>query len=287
MDLVIQSSDLPSDAVQAFKVACVARRVRRKLNAARLVDIQDDADTRKAAAALGRYWRCDFAFVAPTLALDAFRVLALDMDSTLITIESLDELAALAGKGAEVAALTESAMRGETSDYQANLRKRVALLQGIDAALLERVYDEKLQLAPGAERLVAACRAAGLHVLLATSGFDFFASRLEARLNLDSICCNRLVIADGRLTGEVVGPEGARIVDAEGKAHALRAACAALGCPTARTIAIGDGANDLKMLALAGLSVAYRAKPIVQKHAAQALNFTPLDGVLEWFAAEQ
>ena len=287
MDLVIQSSDLPSDAVQAFKVACVARRVRRKLNAARLVDIQDDADTRKAAAALGRYWRCDFAFVAPTLALDAFRVLALDMDSTLITIESLDELAALAGKGAEVAALTESAMRGETSDYQANLRKRVALLQGIDAALLERVYDEKLQLAPGAERLVVACRSAGLHVLLATSGFDFFGSRLKSRLNLDSLCCNRLVIADGRLTGEVVGPEGARIVDAEGKAHALRAACATLGCPTARAIAIGDGANDLKMLALAGLSVAYRAKPIVQKQIAQALNFAPLDGVLEWFAPEQ
>ncbi|HUL63937.1 MAG TPA: phosphoserine phosphatase SerB [Burkholderiaceae bacterium] len=287
MDLVIQSSDLPSDAVQAFKVACVARRVRRRLNAARLADIQDDADTRKAAAALGRYWKCDFAFVPPALTLDAFRLLALDMDSTLITIESLDELAALAGRGAEVAALTAAAMRGEAADYQANLRKRVALLEGVDASLLERVYEEKLQLAPGAERLIATCRAAGLHVLLATSGLDFFALRLKARLELDSIWCNRLAIADGRLTGEVVGPEGADIVDAEGKASALRAACTALGCPTARAIAIGDGANDLKMLGLAGISVAYRAKPIVQKQAAQALNYTPLDGVLEWFAAAQ
>jgi phosphoserine phosphatase len=287
MDLVIQSSDLPTDAVQAFKVACVARRVRRKLNAARLLDIQDDADTRKAAAALGKYWKCDCAFVPPTLALADFRVLAVDMDSTLITIESLDELAAFAGRGAEVAALTKAAMRGEITDYGASLRKRVALLKGVDATLLERVYDEKLRLSPGAEGLVTTCQGAGLHILLATGGFDFFASRLQARLKLDSIWCNRLDFADGKLTGDVIGPEGADIVDAEGKAQALRAACAALGCPTAQAIAIGDGANDLRMLGLAGLSVAYRAAPIVQKHTAQALDFTSLDGVLEWFAAEQ
>src|SRR5207253_445932 len=123
-------------------------------------------------------------------------------------------------------------------------------LKGIEAALLARVYEEKLRLSPGAERLVAAIRNAGLHVLLATGGFDFFAQRLQARLHLDAIWGNRPVIVDGRLTGEVLGPEGADIVDAEGKAHALRAACAAMGCPTARSIAIGDGANDLKMLGL-------------------------------------
>ncbi|HTT12599.1 MAG TPA: phosphoserine phosphatase SerB [Burkholderiaceae bacterium] len=284
MDLVVQSTDLPSGAVEAFKVACVARSVRRKLNCARLIGIQDDADTRRAAAALAKYWRCDAAFVPPTLALGAFRVLALDMDSTLITIESLDELATLAGKGAEVSALTAAAMCGEAADYRANLSRRVALLAGVDASLLERVYAEKLHLSPGAERLVAACRKAGLHVLLATSGFDFFAQRLQARLELDSIRCNRLVLADGRLTGEVTGQDRAALVDAEGKAEALRAACTALGCPAARAIAIGDGANDLKMLALAGLSVAYRARPIVQKQAAHALDFAPLDGVLEWFA---
>ena len=183
-----------------------------------------------------------------------------------------------------MAALTDAAMRGDAADYQANLRRRVALLAGVEASLLERVYAEKLQLSPGAQHLVAACRAAGLHVLLATSGFDFFALRLQERLGLDSIRCNRLAVADGRLTGEVSGPDGGAIVDAEDKAQALRTTCAALGCPTSRSIAIGDGANDLKMLGLAGLSVAYRAKPIVQKQAAQALEFTPLDGVLEWFA---
>lgn len=286
MDLVIQSSDLPTDAVTAFTVACVARRVHRKVNAARLVEIQDDAETRKAAAALGAYWKCDHAFVPPAVELEAFRVLALDMDSTLITIESLDELAAYAGKGREVAEITEAAMRGEIADYRASLRKRVALLKGVDAALFERVYDEKLRLSPGAETLVATCRNAGLHVLLATGGFDFFAHRLQARLKLDSVRCNHLIIVDGRLTGEVTGPDEAPIVDAEGKAQALRSVCASLGCPTSRAIAIGDGANDLKMLALAGLSVAYRAKPIVQKQATQALNYSALDGVLEWFAAE-
>lgn len=287
MDLVIQSTDLPTGAVDAFKVACLARRVVRKLNAARLVGIQHDADTRKIATALGKYWNCDWALVPPAMALDDFKVLAIDMDSTLVTIETLDEVAALAGKGPEVAALTEAAMRGEITDYKASLRKRVALLEGTDAALLERVYDEKLQLSPGAERLVAVCRAAGLRVLLATGGFTFFAERLQQRLQLDAIRCNELGVADGRLTGRVTGPGGGDIIDAEGKAQALRDACAQKGCPTSKAIAIGDGANDLGMLGLAGLSVAYRAKPVVQAQTTQVLNFAPLDGVLEWFAAER
>ncbi len=284
MDLVIQSNDLPTDAVGAFRVACVARRVNRRLNSARLLDIQDDADTRKAAAALAAYWKCDAAFVAPGLKLADFRLLALDMDSTLIDIESLDELAAYAGKGKEVAAITEAAMRGEIADYKESLRRRVAMLAGVDAAALERVYDEKLRLSAGAGELIRACKAAGLKTLLVTGGFTFFTDRMKQRLGFDFTCSNELEIVDGRLTGRVTGPAGGEIVDADGKAQAVRDACAAIGCATDRSIVIGDGANDLKMLKLAGLSVAYRAKPVVAQQAAQTLNHSPLDGVLAWFA---
>jgi phosphoserine phosphatase len=283
MDLVIQSADLPTDAVDAFRVACVARRVQRRVNSARLREIQDDADTRRAAAALAAYWRCDAAFVAPGLKLADFRLLALDMDSTLIDIESLDEVAAYAGRGAEVAAITEAAMRGEIADYKDSLRRRVAMLAGADAALLARVCEESLRLNPGAEELILACQAAGLRTLLVTGGDAFFARRLQQRLGIDFARCNELEVADGRLTGRVSGPGGGEIIDAAGKAQAVRDACAEIGCPTSRSIVIGDGANDLQMMKLAGLSVAYRAKPVVAQQATQALDHSRLDGVLAWF----
>jgi phosphoserine phosphatase len=287
MDLVIQSTDLPTAAVDAFRVACVARLVQRRTNSARLVDIQDDADTRKAAAALAAYWECDAAFVAPGLKLASFRLLALDMDSTLIDIESLDEIAAYAGKGKEVAAITEAAMRGEIADYKESLRRRVGMLAGADASLLERVYEEKLRLNAGAEQLIDACKSAGLRTLLVTGGFTQFTERMKQRLGFDFVRSNELEIADGRLTGRVTGPDRGEIVDAEGKAQAVRDACAEIGCATSASIVIGDGANDLKMLRLAGLSVAYRAKPVVAQEASQALNFSPLDGVLAWFSDQR
>jgi len=285
-DLVIQSLELPTDAVDAFKVACAAKRAKRRLNCARLTDIRDDADTRKAAAALAAYWKCDAAFVPPDLKLADFSLLALDMDSTLVSIETLDEVAAFAGKGAEVAPITEAAMRGETADYRESLRRRVALLAGADASLLQRVLDEKLQLNAGAEQLIRACHAAGLKTLLVTGGFTLFAATLKQRLGIDFASSNELEFIDGKLTGRVTGPteNDGEIVDADGKARALRKACAAIGCATGRAIAIGDGANDLKMMKLAGLSVAYRGKPVVQAQADQALNYAGLDGVLNWFA---
>lgn len=284
-DLVIQSNDLPTDAVEAFKVACLAERVQRKLNSARLLNVQDDADTRKAAAALGSYWKCDYAFVAAGRKLAEYRVLAMDMDSTLITIECVDELARFAGKGDEVAAITAAAMRGEIADFKDSLRRRVALLAGLDAAALARVYEERLRLSPGAEALLAAAKQAGLKTLLVSGGFAYFTDRLRERLGFDRTRSNLLEIVDGKLTGNVGGPpeNGGEIVDADGKADALRQLCAELGCATDRAIALGDGANDLKMMKLAGLSVAYRAKPVVQQQATQALNYTGLDGVLSWF----
>jgi phosphoserine phosphatase len=283
-DLVIQGPSLSSEALDTFKVVCSPERITVRGASARCVATADDLETRKAVRGLGEYWKLDWAFVDPHWKLTDFRLLALDMDSTLITIESLDEVAAYAGKGEEVAAITEAAMRGEIADYKESLRRRVAMLAGVDAALLARVYDEKLELTAGAERLVAAGRAAGLGTLLVTGGFAYFTELLRAKLGFDATRANELGIADGRLTGTVTGPGGGEIIDAEGKAQAVRDECARLGCATEKAIVIGDGANDLKMMAFAGISVAWRAKPVVREKATFALNHASLDGVLAWFA---
>jgi phosphoserine phosphatase len=283
-DLVVQGPGLSNEALDTFKVVCMPERIRISGRSARCVGVPDDHEVRRAVRGLGDYWKLDWAFVEPGWRLADFRVLALDMDSTLITIESLDELAAYAGRGAEVAAITEAAMRGEISDYKESLRRRVAMLAGVDTALLQRVYDEKLRLNDGAERLLATARAMGLKTLLVTGGFTFFTDRMRARLGFDATRSNELEIVEGRLTGRVSGPAGGEIIDAEGKAQAVRDLCAELGCPTESAIVIGDGANDLKMMALAGVSVAWRAKPVVRDKASFALNHAPLDGVLAWFS---
>ncbi|MCU0951212.1 MAG: phosphoserine phosphatase SerB [Burkholderiaceae bacterium] len=284
-DLVLQGPRLSPEALDTFKVVCAPRKITVTGRVARCVEVPDDAETRKAVRGLAEYWTLDAAFVDPAMKLADFRLLAMDMDSTLINIESLDEVAALAGQGEQVAAITEAAMRGEIKDYAGSLRQRVALLAGVDAALLQRVLDEKLRLNAGAAELVAACKRAGLATLLVTGGFTFFTDVMRQRLGFDHVRANVLGLEGGRLTGTVTGPDGGAILDAQGKAEAVRAVCAQLGCATDRAIAIGDGANDLKMMALAGLSVAYRAKPVVRTQATQSLNHAPLDGVLAWFAA--
>jgi phosphoserine phosphatase len=225
----------------------------------------------------------DWAFVEPDMQLADYCLTAFDMDSTLVTIETLDEVAAHAGKGEQVAAITLAAMRGEIRDYADSLRQRVALLAGTDAVLLEMVYETKLKLSDGAERLLARCKSAGHRTRLATGGFTFFTDRLGKRLGFDFVRSNELEIVDGKLSGKVSGPDGGPIVDAAGKAQALREACATIGCATARAIAVGDGANDLAMMKLAGISVAYRAKPLVREEATFALDYAALDGVLNWF----
>ncbi|MCE2989192.1 MAG: phosphoserine phosphatase SerB, partial [Nitrosomonadaceae bacterium] len=188
--------------------------------------------------------------------LAAFRLLAMDMDSTLITIECIDEIADFVGKKAEVAAVTAAAMRGEI-DWPTSLRQRVAVLAGLDAKVLQTVYEERLQLTPGAETLVAAAQAAGVYTLLVSGGFTFFTERLQARLKLDAAFSNTLEIVDGKLTGRVVGA----LCDAQAKAQHVRDAAATLGAARAEIMVIGDGANDLPMMREAGVSIAYKAKP--------------------------
>ena len=221
----------------------------------------------------------DYAFIEPQAQLSDFGLVAMDMDSTLITIECIDEIADFCGLKAEVAAITEASMRGEIKDFNESLTRRVALLKGLDASALERVYEERLRLSPGAERMLEGARAAGLKTLLVSGGFTFFTERLKARLGLDYTRANTLEIVDGKLTGKVIG----EIVNADVKARTLRETCEKIGIDPKRTIAMGDGSNDLKMMAEAGLSVAFRAKPVVREAATVAFNFVGLDGLLRLF----
>jgi len=219
--------------------------------------------------------------ISPPLRLADFALVAFDMDSTLIAIECVDEIADVAGKKAEVAAITEAAMRGEIADYKESLRRRVALLEGVPASALQRVYDERLRFNPGAERLVAACKAAGLKTLLVSGGFTFFTDRVRDRLGFDFTRSNVLEIANGALTGRMVDQSWGDICDGAEKRKMLLETCAALAISPAQSIAVGDGANDLPMMGAAGLSVAYHAKPRVREAATVAIDAGGLDRLLE------
>jgi len=220
---------------------------------------------------------CDGAFVPSQRRLDDVRVVAMDMDSTLITIECIDEIADMKGIKAEVAAITASAMRGEI-DFAESLTRRVALLAGLAAAELEHVYDERLRISPGAARMLAGFKAAGATTALVSGGFTYFTDRLKAALPLDVAVANTLEVAGGRLTGRIEGP----IVDGEAKAAAVRALKARAG-RGGITVAIGDGANDLPMFAASDVAIAYRAKPVVRAQATYALDVCGLDGALNFF----
>jgi phosphoserine phosphatase len=208
-------------------------------------------------------------------ALQTYKLLAMDMDSTLITIECIDEIADYVGKKDEVAAITASAMRGEI-DWPTSLRQRVAILKGLDAANLEAVYQERLQLSPGAEILLATAKRDGLTTLLVSGGFTFFTDRLRARLGLDHAYANTLEIIDGKLTGEVLDP----LCDAEAKARHVRNVASSIGALPDHIIAVGDGANDLLMMREAGVSIAFYAKPVVQAAATYAINQGGLEQVV-------
>lgn len=217
--------------------------------------------------------------LSPARQISDFKLVAMDMDSTLITIECIDEIADMQGLKPQVSEITEAAMRGEL-EFKESLTRRVALLKGLDASALQKVYDERLQLSLGAEAMLAAIKQAGMKTLLVSGGFTFFTDHMKARLGLDYAHSNVLEIENGKLTGKVIGG----IVDADEKQATVERVCAEMGISPQQAIVMGDGANDLKMMSIAGLSVAFRAKPVVRAQADVALNFVGLDGVLNLFA---
>jgi len=275
MNLVVQGAQVEAAVVEQIARLSGARRSERLTeHAYRLAGASAHRGIERICAAA----RLDFAYVPEGRRLADMRLLAIDMDSTLITIECIDEVADLAGVKAEVSAITAAAMAGEL-DYTQSLKRRVELLRGLDQSALEHVYEARLRFSPGAESMLSAMQAAGVKTLLVSGGFSYFTDRLHARLNLDYSTSNHLEMLDGRLSGRITGT----VIDAHGKAARVRALRDELGLKTESIIAIGDGANDMAMMAEAGISIAYRARPVVRKHAHYALDHSGLDGVLHLF----
>ncbi|PJJ18270.1 phosphoserine phosphatase [Janthinobacterium sp. 67] len=276
MNLILQGLD--GDSARLERIAALAAPTsvtRLGPNAVRCEQIAYSPALRPTIEVAAQAAQLDATYMMGQRELREFKLVAMDMDSTLITIECIDEIADMQGLKPQVAAITEAAMRGEL-DFAASLKQRVALLEGLDASALQRVYDERLKLSPGAEAMLAAVQKAGLKTLLVSGGFTFFTERLKERLGLDYTHANALEIVDGKLTGKVLGG----IVDAEEKQRTVERVCAELGISPSEAIVMGDGANDLKMMGIAGLSVAFRAKPVVRSQADVALNFVGLDGLL-------
>lgn len=276
MNLVLQGlGDCKAALERTAALAAPARLVWINERAVRCEEVSAAPELRASIEAAAHDSQLDATFMAGRRRLDEFKLVAMDMDSTLITIECIDEIADMQGLKPQVAEITEAAMRGEL-DFSESLKRRVALLKGLDAAALERVYSERLQLSLGAETMLAAIQRAGLKTLLVSGGFTFFTARLKERLGLDFTHANELEIVDGKLTGQVIGG----IVDAGEKQRTVQRVCEQLGISTRQAIVMGDGANDLQMMGIAGLSVAFRAKPVVRAQASVALNFVGLDGIL-------
>ncbi len=277
MNLVIQGAEVATPDLKRLHAIARGSGIERvAANAFRITGADEATRANVAAHCAGRL---DWGFVPEGRRLGDFGLLAMDMDSTLIAIECIDEIADFAGRKAEVAAVTAAAMRGEI-DWPESLRRRVAALRGLEESALERVYAERLRFNPGAERLAAAARREGVKTLLVSGGFTFFTDRVRERLALDYACSNELVVQEGRLAGLTTGP----LVDAAGKAAHVSRLARELGLARPRVLAIGDGANDLAMMAEAGTSIAYHAKPVVRERADYALDHVGLDGFLNLFA---
>lgn len=280
MNLVLQGLRTERAIIDRIAaLADAAQVVQINEHAYRCEGVTDSAPVRGLIEAACQHTQLDGTFIEGDKKLSDFRLLVTDMDSTLITIECIDEIADMQGLKPQVAAITEAAMRGEI-EFRESLTRRVALLKGLDASALQQVFDQRLKLSPGAVELLAGVKKAGLKTILISGGFTYFTDRLQQQLSLDLSYANVLEILDGKLTGKVVGD----IVDAEEKRRTVERESAALGVPPSAAIVMGDGANDLLMMSVAGLSVAFRAKPVVRAQAKVALNFVGLDGVLNLFA---
>ncbi len=277
MNLVVQGDEVETPTLKELCRLSHGQSIERISDEAFRVNLADPASKKEVSAHCAKA-RLDFGFVAEGRKLADFALLAMDMDSTLISIECIDEIADFAGRKSEVAAVTAAAMRGEI-DWPESLRRRVAALKGLEESALQRVYSERLRFNKGAEKLVAAARRCGVKTLLVSGGFTYFTDRVRERLGFDYAYSNTLVVEGGRLSGRVTGP----LADAQGKAAHVARLKRELGIPRERVLAIGDGANDLAMLAEAGTSVAYHAKPVVKEKADYALDYVGLDGLLNLF----
>jgi phosphoserine phosphatase len=253
--------------------------ISKKTSRTAVLELKDSLSTeqRSHLRNLGVLHETDVGFLPKHFKGSDIKVLAMDMDSTLINIECIDEIADAVGKKNEVSEITEAAMRGEIIDFSESLRKRVALLKGVPASAFDEVFSQRLRLNPGAKELIAGAHAKGIHTLLVSGGFTFFTHKLQVQLNLSETHANQLEIVDGFLTGQVLG----NIVDGEAKAAYVEARCLALGANKHAAITMGDGSNDLPMMHGAGLSIAYRAKPIVKEKADLAFDHVGLDACLD------
>jgi phosphoserine phosphatase len=275
--LVIQHPQLSDEAVAAFAAAVGSTPAQRTPTWAVWHHVTLDGEQ---VTQMGESLSVDAEIVHAGLRATDFRLAVFDMDSTLITIECVDEIADFAGRKAEVAAITEAAMRGEIADYDESLRRRVALLAGLPSQTLDQVWTERVRLSPGAETLIDGLKRAGLRTLVVSGGFTFFTERLKSRLGLDWARSNVLEIADDRLTGRLIGP----IVNAQVKRRIVEQVCTQMRISPSQAIVVGDGANDLQMMSIAGLSVAFHAKPVVRNETTHAINQSGLDAILNYFA---
>lgn len=278
MNLIIQGLEINNSDLRALAKLSHADGIERITGQAfRLTNATYTKDTKDIAEYCAEA-TLDFAFVDPSINLSDFKLIAMDMDSTLLAIESIDEIADMHNIKPQVAAITQQTMRGEIS-FEESLTRRTLLLQGLHQDALQKVYDERVRLNPGAEKMLRQAKISGLKTMVISGGFTFFTDRIQAKLGFDYAAANTLEIANERLTGKVVG----EILGRQGKAQVLKQIREKLGIQREQIIAIGDGANDLDMMAEAGVSIAYHAKPIVKDHATYSIDHVGLDGVINLF----